>query len=183
MKSQFEFEIILIKLGGLDRRLGGQVVRRRSRKPKIQGSIPCRGKFFSLSLIPVISLRFSSLFLSLWSTNFYFLSLALFFFFLNPLWTFFCSMEFSPDLTPSFQLYICLQIGSKDASLPVPVAFSSLHCDRCMCVGGVERERGGREERESVCVYVCVCVDGFIVECPQPPTPPPSVYLVLRAND
>ena len=27
---------------------------------------------------------------------------------------------------------------------------------------------------------VCVCVDGFIVEFP---SPPPSVYLVLRAND
>ena len=26
--------------------LGGQVVRRRSRKPKTQGSIPCRGSFF-----------------------------------------------------------------------------------------------------------------------------------------
>ena len=29
------------------RSLGGQVVRRRSRKPKIQGSIPCRGSLFS----------------------------------------------------------------------------------------------------------------------------------------
>ena len=58
-------------------------------------------------------------------------------------------MELSPDLTPSFQLYISLQIGSKDASFPVPVAFSSLHCDRCMCV----------EERECVCV--CVCVDVY----------------------
>ena len=82
-------------------------------------------------------------------------------------------MELSPDLTPSFQLYISLQIGSKDASFPVPVAFSSLHCDRCMCMGGGEGERGGvRRERESVCV--CVCVDGFIVECPRPP--PPLLY-------
>ena len=76
-------------------------------------------------------------------------------------------MELYPDLTPSFLLYISLQIGSKDASFPVPVAFSSLHCDRCMCVWG-----GGREERESVCM--CVCVDGFIVECPRPP--PPLLY-------
>ena len=76
---------------------------------------------------------------------------------------FYFSVEFihfsdiSPDLTPSFQLHISLQIGSKDASFPVPVAFSSLHCNRCMCVcgeGGREREEGG--ERESVCVYVCV---------------------------
>ena len=82
-------------------------------------------------------------------------------------------MELSPDLTPSFQLYISLKIGSKDASFPVPVAFSSLHCDRCMCVWGMggegEREGGGRRERESVCV--CVCVDGFIVECPCSPPP------------
>ena len=98
-------------------------------------------------------------------------------------------MELSPDLTPSFQLYISLQIGSKDASFPVPVAFSSLHCDRCMCVWrgeggrGRERERGGREERERECVCVCVCVDGFIVECPCSLPPPPSVYLALRAND
>ena len=63
-----------------------------------------------------------------------------------------CSMELSPDLTPSFQLYISLQIGSKDASFPVLVACSSLHCDRCMRVWG--GGRGGREERESVCVYV-----------------------------
>ena len=76
-------------------------------------------------------------------------------------------MELSPDLTPSFQLYISLQIGSKDASFPVPVAFSSLHCDRCMCVwGGGEKGEGGERERERVCV--CVCVDGFIVECPPP---------------
>ena len=73
-----------------------------------------------------------------------------------------CSMKLSPDLTPSFQLYISLQIGSKDTSFPVPVAFSSLHCDRCMCVwGGGEREgeggeRGGREERERESVCVCV---------------------------
>ncbi len=72
-------------------------------------------------------------------------------------------MELSPDLTPSFQLYISLQIGSKDASFPVPVAFSSLHCDRCMCVwGGGERRE--REERERM----YVCVDGFIVGCPPP---------------
>ena len=79
-------------------------------------------------------------------------------------------MELSPDLTPSFQLYISLQICSKDACFPVPVAFSSLHCDRCMCVwgrgvGGGEGEREGERERECV----CVCVDGFIVECPRPP--------------
>ena len=75
-------------------------------------------------------------------------------------------MELSADLTPSFQLYISLQIGSKDASFPVPVAFSSLHCDRFMCVrdwGGGER---GREERERESVCVCVCVDEFIAECP-----------------
>ena len=67
-------------------------------------------------------------------------------------------MELSPDPTLSFQLYISLQIGSKDASFPVPVAFSSLHCDRCMCVRRREREteRGGREERERVCVCMCV---------------------------
>ena len=35
------------------------------------------------------------------------------------------SVELSPDLTPSFQLYTCLQICSKDASFPFPVAFSS----------------------------------------------------------
>ena len=34
-------------------------------------------------------------------------------------------MEVSPELTPSFQLYICFQICSKDASFPVPIAFSS----------------------------------------------------------
>ena len=66
------------------------------------------------------------------------------------------SMELSPDLVPSFQLYISLQIGSKDASFPVPVAFSSLRCDRCMCVwdrgGGRERGEGG--ERECVCMCV-----------------------------
>ena len=93
-------------------------------------------------------------------------------------------MELSPNLTPSFQLYISLQIGSKDASFPVPVAFSSLHCDRCMCVcvgGGVVGEREGEGgERERDCV--CVCVDGFIVERPRSP-PPSSVYLALRAND
>ena len=44
--------------------------------------------------------------------------------------------KLSPDLTPSFKLYISLQVGSKDVSFPVPVAFSSLHCDRCMCVCG-----------------------------------------------
>ena len=75
-------------------------------------------------------------------------------------------MELSPDLTPSFQLYISLQIGSKDASFPVPVAFSSLHCDRCMCVGGGEgegeREGGGRRERERERVYVCMCVCRWI---------------------
>ena len=54
-----------------------------------------------------------------------------------------CSMELSPDLTRSFQLYISLQISSKDASFPIPVAFSSLHFDRCMCVWG--GERGERE--------------------------------------
>ena len=72
-------------------------------------------------------------------------------------------------LSPSFQFYISLQIGSKDTSFPIPVAFSSLHCDRCMCVwGGGGREREGEaRERDSVCV--CVCVDGFIVECPRPP--------------
>ena len=90
-----------------------------------------------------------------------------------------CSMELSPDLTPSFQLYSSLQICSKDASFPVPVAFSSLHCDRCMCVWGGGRERG----RERVCVCVCVCVDWFIVECPRSPPPPTSVYLALRTND
>ena len=35
-----------------------------------------------------------------------------------------CSVELSPDLTPSFQLYISFQICSKDASFPVPVALS-----------------------------------------------------------
>ena len=76
-------------------------------------------------------------------------------------------MELSPDLTPSFQLYISLQIGSKDESFPLPVAFSSLHCKRCMCEwGGGERERG-REDRERE----SVCVDGFIVECPRSPPP------------
>ena len=36
----------------------------------------------------------------------------------------------------SFQLYICLQICFKDASFPIPVTFSSWHCecDRCVCV-------------------------------------------------
>ena len=71
-------------------------------------------------------------------------------------------MELSPDLTLSFQLYISLQIGSKDASFPVPVAFSSLHCDRCLCVWGEgegegARERGEGGERERVCVCMCVC--------------------------
>ena len=46
--------------------------------------------------------------------------------------------------------------------------------------GGAEGERGGRRERECVCV--CGCIDGYIVECPRSP-PPPSVYLALRAND
>ena len=87
------------------------------------------------------------------------------------------SMELSPDLTPSFQLYISLQIGSKDASCPVPVAFSSLHCDRCMCVW---EEEGGVEGRERVCVYVCVYMDSSL-SAPAPP--PPSVYLALRACD
>ena len=41
-------------------------------------------------------------------------------------------MELSTDLTP-FQLYICLQICSKNASFSVPVTFSSWHCDRCVC--------------------------------------------------
>ena len=69
-------------------------------------------------------------------------------------------MELSPDATPSFQLYISLQFGSKDASFPVPVAFSSLHCDRYVCMkegeeGEGERERGREErERERVCVYM-----------------------------
>ena len=94
-----------------------------------------------------------------------------------------CSMELSPDLTPSFQLYISLQIGSKDASFPVPVAFSSLHCDRCMCVWGRVRgrERGEGGERESVCVCMCVCrwIHRWV---PPPPFFPPSVYLALRAR-
>ena len=85
-----------------------------------------------------------------------------------------CSMELSPDLTPSFQLYISLQIGSKDASFPVPVAFSSLHCDRCMCVGGGGGRERGREERERESVCVCVCEEGFIIECPR--SPPPLLY-------
>ena len=75
-----------------------------------------------------------------------------------------CSMELYPDLTPSFLLYICLQICSKDTSFPIPVAFSSLHCDRCVwggmcvcvcvCVCVWERER--ERERERVCVCICV---------------------------
>ena len=82
-----------------------------------------------------------------------------------------CSMELSPDLTPSFELYISLQIRSKDASFPVPVAFSSWHCERCMdgCVGG------GRERER---VYVCVC---RLIHRWVPPNP--FVYLALRAND
>ena len=80
-------------------------------------------------------------------------------------------MELSPDLTPSFQLYISLQIGSKDASFPVPVAFSSLHC-QCMCVWGGGEGEGGETER----VCMCVCVDGFIVECPPTPPPVPLLY-------
>ena len=51
-------------------------------------------------------------------------------------------MELSPELTQSFQLYICLQICSKDESFPVPVAFSS--CQFCVCV--------------CVCTFVCVYV-------------------------
>ena len=89
---------------------------------------------------------------------------------------FLCSMELSPDLAPSFQLYIFLQICSKDTSFPVPVAFSSWHCDRCVrvCVCVCERER----ETERVCVHVCKFL--WIHRW----TPPPlSVYLVLRAND
>ena len=46
-----------------------------------------------------------------------------------------------------------------------------------VCVGGGERGEGGEGE----CVCMCVCVDGFIVECPR--SPPPSVYLALRAID
>ena len=72
-----------------------------------------------------------------------------------------CSMELSPALTPSSQLYVSLQICAKDATFPVPVAFSSWHCDRCMCVWG----EGGEGERECE----CVCVDGFIVECHRRP--------------
>ena len=81
-------------------------------------------------------------------------------------------MELSPDLTPSFQLYISLQIGSKDASFPVPVA-PSLHCDRCMCVGRGEGERereGEGGERESV--YVRVLIDSSL----SAPAPPPLLY-------
>ena len=60
---------------------------------------------------------------------------------------------------------------SKDASFPIP---SDTVTD--VCVYGVRRERerergGGRErdrEKERECVYVRVCVDGFIVECPPP---------------
>ena len=37
-----------------------------------------------------------------------------------------CSMELSNDLTPSFQLFISLQICSKDASFPVPVGLLTL---------------------------------------------------------
>ena len=85
-------------------------------------------------------------------------------------------MELSPDLTPSFQFYISLQICSKDTSFPIPVAFSSWHCNRCMCVwGGGEGEREGGKERERESVCVCVCVDGFIIEYPRP-TPFPLLF-------
>ena len=134
--------------------------------------------------------------LSSWSSTFLLDSFALlltpvsFAFLHSALWTTqilvsgLCSMELSPDLTPSLQLYISLQIFSKDAAFPVPVAFSSSHCDRCMCVGGERgRERGREGERESVCV--CVCVFRWIHRwvSPTPTTHPPSVYLALRAND
>ena len=78
-----------------------------------------------------------------------------------------CSMELSPNLTPSFQLYISLQIGSKDASFRVPIAFSSLHCvDVCVCVWWGGGGRGGRKERERVCM--CRWIHHWV-----PPLPPP----------
>ena len=42
-----------------------------------------------------------------------------------------CPMELSPELTPSFELYICLQICCEDASFPSLVAFSFWFC--CCC--------------------------------------------------
>ena len=36
------------------------------------------------------------------------------------------------------------------------------------------------KERERECVYIYVCVNGFIVD---PSPQPPSVYLALRVND
>ena len=81
------------------------------------------------------------------------------------------SIEFSFDLTLSFQFYICLHICSKDASFfsPSSLLFLTVVCV-CVCV----------------CLWVCVreresvCVKGFIVVCP---LPPPPVYLALRSND
>ena len=70
-------------------------------------------------------------------------------------------MELSPDLTPSFQLYICLQICFKDvSSLPDTVidVYVCVHARVCVClcvcvcVCVCEREREREREREYVCV-------------------------------
>ena len=62
-----------------------------------------------------------------------------------------CSMELSPDLTPSFQLYISLQICSKDASFPI-LSLPDTVIDVCVYGGG----GGGGRGRERENVYVCV---------------------------
>ena len=88
-----------------------------------------------------------------------------------------CSMELSPDLTPSFQLYICFQICSKDTSFSRPsnlliltlgqVCVRACVCVNvclcvCLCVWVREREI----VRARACVCVCKCIHRWLLPSP-----------------
>ena len=90
---------------------------------------------------------------------------------------FLCSMELSPDLAPSFQLYIFLQICSKDTSFSRPsnlliltlgqVCVRACVCVNvclcvCLCVWVREREI----VRARACVCVCKCIHRWLLPSP-----------------
>ena len=87
-------------------------------------------------------------------------------------------LELSPELIPSFELSICLQICYKNASFSSPVAISSwvIFCALCPCVPA---DGGDMCVYASVCVCVCVWFDSKLIA---PLPPPQSVYLALWAR-